>query len=71
MIDFDFASKRLGYENEYQMFEDLYKKKHMSTQEIGDLIGASRWTIGNNLRKRGFQVRGVGGPNNCKEKGGS
>lgn len=62
--DWEYLAKKFGYSSKVDMLTDLYNRKGLSLNEIGERLGCSPHAVGRNLAKCGIDRRGKGGDNN-------
>lgn len=61
--DFETLAKGLAYENETEMFQDLYITRRFSLTQIVSLLGYSLGTVRRRMKSLGMSFRRPGGPN--------
>ncbi len=59
-IDWDLMVAE-GYPNDYAMLEDMYSRRGMTLEEIGQVLGVNKYTVRSRLVALGIKIRGRGG----------
>lgn len=66
MIDWLSTSKLMGYDDDVEMWRDLYESKSLSISQLSRKLGVSRNVVRACLEKAGIKKKKRGGPNNTR-----